>query len=367
MFSFKDTFDLLIHPKSAEGKHVLEGVDEEIREFISFCPEIDNPERTVMVKTTTKFNIENLNRVNEFGRRLQNIVNLKRANDILALNNFLCAVNQQLEIGGHYIGCVETSVLRNRRLVKKYPFPFNYAYLFGDFIFKRVFPKLPVLSKLYFRLTAGRNRVMTQVEILGRLCFCGFSIIETKVIDKYLVFVVKKVEEAEHRAEKRYGPLLTMVRVGHKGIPIKVFKLRTMHAYSEYLQDYIYEKNALDVGGKFKDDFRITPIGKILRKIWLDELPMAINWLKGEIKIVGVRPLSMQYLSLYPKEFQKIRNEIKPGLIPPYYADMPENIEEIVASERRYIDAYKKAPFSTDVKYLIKALKNIFLEKARSK
>lgn len=293
MISFRDTFDLLSYPRKPQDKHILEGVDEEVRDFIAFCDDINDSDRTVMIKTTTRFNISNLNRVDEFGRRLSNIVNLKRANDILELNAFLCAINQQLEISGHYIGCVETSALRNRRLVKKYPFPVNYGYLLGDFFFKRVFPKLPVLSAIYFKLTAGRNRVMTEVEILGRLCFCGFEIAATKEIDKYIVFVAKKVEETNSRGEKRYGPLLTMSRIGYNGKVINVYKVRTMHAYSEYLQEYIYKKNSLDVGGKFKVDFRITPIGKFLRKVWLDELPMIINWLKGELKMVGVRRVSI--------------------------------------------------------------------------
>ena len=367
MISFRDTFDLLSYPKETQDKHILEGVDDEITDFISFCDGIDDPVRTVMIRTTTKFNIDNLNRKDEYGRRLGNIINLKRANDILELNSFLCAINQQLEIDGHYIGCVETSALRNRRLVKKYPFPFNYAYLVGDFIFKRVFPKLPLLSTIYFRFTAGRNRVMTEVEILGRLCYCGFDVEATQQIDKYQVFVAKKVEETDIKTEKRYGPLLKMVRIGHKNKPIKVYKIRTMHAYSEYLQGYVYKKNALAEGGKFKDDFRITPVGKFLRKVWLDELPMVINWLKGEIKMIGVRPLSKHYLSLYPEDFQEMRNDVKPGLIPPYYADMPRHMDEIVESERRYIEAYKKSPLRTDMRYFIKALKNIVLEKARSK
>ncbi len=59
-----------------------------------------------------------------------------------------------------------------------------------------------------------------------------------------------------------------------------------MHPYSEYLQEYILERNGLDKGGKFKGDFRITGWGKILRRYWLDELLMIINLFKGDLKIV---------------------------------------------------------------------------------
>ncbi len=87
--------------------------------------------------------------------------------------------------------------------------------------------------------------------------------------------------------------------------------------YSEYIQQFVYEKNRLEKGGKFKDDFRVTTLGKFLRKFWLDELPMLINVLKGDIKIVGVRPLSSHYYNLYSEELKQYRIKFKPGLIPP--------------------------------------------------
>lgn len=140
-----------------------------------------------------------------------------------------------------------------------------------------------------------------------------------------------------------------------------------MHPYSEYLQKYIYEQNDLNVGGKFKDDFRITAWGAFMRKVWLDELPMIYNWLKREMKLVGVRPISSHYLSLYPEDFAEIRKNYKPGLIPPFYADLPDTFEEIVNSEKKYIESYEKNPILTDIKYFFKSLNNIFIKRARSK
>ena len=117
----------------------------------------------------------------------------------------------------------------------------------------------------------------------------------------------------------------------------------------------------------FKDDYRVTVAGKIMRKLWLDELPMIYNLLKGDIKLVGVRPLSNHYLSLYKMHIITRRNTHTPGLVPPYYADMPETLDEIMESEMRYFDAYEKNPLATDVKYFFKAAKNILIKKARSK
>jgi hypothetical protein len=80
-----------------------------------------------------------------------------------------------------------------------------------------------------------------------------------------------------------------------------------------------------------------------------------------------VRPLSLHYFNLYSKELQKRRIKYKPGLIPPFYADKPETLEEIMSSEIKYLDAYDKHPFFTDFKYFFRAIFNIIFKKYRSK
>lgn len=115
------------------------------------------------------------------------------------------------------------------------------------------------------------------------------------------------------------------------------------------------------------NDYRISTAGRILRKFWLDELPMIINLLKGDLKLVGVRPLSRHYFSLYSRELQELRSKHCPELIPPYYADMPKTLDEIMASEINYLNAYDKQPFLTDIRYFFKAFYNILIKKARSK
>jgi len=93
---------------------------------------------------------------------------------------------------------------------------------------------------------------------------------------------------------------------------------------------------------------------------------MLYNWLKGDLQIVGVRPLSFHYLSLYDKDLRELRKKVKPGLIPPFYADLPETFEEISDSERRYINAFQKHPMRTQCIYFWKAFINIAIKGARS-
>jgi lipopolysaccharide/colanic/teichoic acid biosynthesis glycosyltransferase len=236
-----------------------------------------------------------------------------------------------------------------------------------DVMVTRVLPKLPILKQIYFSITRGRNRVLSRAETYGRLYSCGFEIIETRDIGDVQYFVCRKVKEPQYPERPTYGPVIRLKRHGKDGEMFDVFKLRTMHAYSEYLQEYVYQNNALQDGGKFADDFRITTEGRFFRKFWLDEVPMLWNLLRGEMKIVGVRPLSSHYFNLYSDELKAKRIKHKPGLIPPFYADMPVTLEEIMESEMRYLEAYEKHPRLTDLKYFFKAWQNIIFKKARSK
>ena len=330
--------------------------------FINNHNRHDGREILVLV-TTNPFNI-----VAQSNGHHKYIINLKRINDVRYVNKFFETVNESLPGNGRYTCCVETKDLRKQRIFRKYPFPLNYLfYYFVDFPVKRVMPKLKVTRGLYFNLTRGNNRVITRAETLGRLISCGFEIIDEEYIDNLCYITSEKVKEPVYDANPSYGPLIRLRRVGKDGRIIRVYKMRTMHPYSEYLQDYIYKRYNLDEGGKFREDFRISTQGRIMRKLWIDELPMLINWLRGDMKFVGVRPLSRQYFELYSEEHKKLRLRHKPGLVPPYYADMPKTLEEIEASEHRYLLAWEKHPFLTDWHYFWKAMYNIVFRKARSK
>lgn len=317
---------------------------------------------TQVFSTSTSFNIEKFEKKN-----ISAVVNLKRINDLRRINKFFEAINENISYGTVFIGCAETLELREKRLLNKFPNFINRLYIAGDFIFKRVFPKLPVTKQAYFALTAGRNRIISRAETLGRLYSCGFEVLHEETHGYLYYFVARKVKPPVYDMSPSYGPLFAMRRTGKKGKTIKVYKFRTMYPFSEYLQQYVYEKNKLDNGGKFNNDFRVTCFGKFMRKFWLDELPMLFNLFKMELKLVGVRPLSTHYQSLYPEELLKTRIKFKPGLVPPYYADMPGNFREIIDSERRYLEAYEKNPWKTDWVYFWKAFINIVFKNARSK
>ena len=104
-----------------------------------------------------------------------------------------------------------------------------------------------------------------------------------------------------HFANKGAGVFFTQDRPGKNAKIFKAIKFKTM-------------TDERDAGGKLlPDDVRLTKIGRIVRSLSIDELPQLINVLKGDMALIGPRPLLPKYLSLYSSE-QFRRHEVRPGI-----------------------------------------------------
>ena len=106
-----------------------------------------------------------------------------------------------------------------------------------------------------------------------------------------------------YKVRKNLGSpvLFRQVRPGLHGKPFEMVKFRTM-------------KDAVDLeGNPLPDSERLTPFGKMLRATSLDEMPELWNVIKGDMSIVGPRPLLMEYLPLYNREQAK-RHHVRPGI-----------------------------------------------------
>jgi lipopolysaccharide/colanic/teichoic acid biosynthesis glycosyltransferase len=103
-------------------------------------------------------------------------------------------------------------------------------------------------------------------------------------------------------------------RVGLHGRPFNMFKFRTMVANAEALKEQLLARNE-QTGPvfKMKNDPRVTPIGRFLRKHSIDELPQLINVLRGDMSIVGPRPPVPQEVARY-QAWQRRRLSVRPGL-----------------------------------------------------
>jgi sugar transferase EpsL len=95
--------------------------------------------------------------------------------------------------------------------------------------------------------------------------------------------------------------LFAQTRPGLHGVPFEFYKFRTMTA-------------ARDAAGELLPDAaRITPFGELVRKLSLDELPQLVNVVRGDMSLVGPRPLLMEYLPLYTQR-QAQRHAVRPGI-----------------------------------------------------
>jgi lipopolysaccharide/colanic/teichoic acid biosynthesis glycosyltransferase len=336
----------------------------EVIQFLSSTFEKENikKDRVTIFDTISTTNIEML-----YNNSQDLLVNLHNINNLRRINHYFINSYNKLSTGGLLVGSFIPLENFDSHLREQMPH-FLYAIMLPfHFIFHRIFPKLAITKQIYFILTDGKNRTLSKAEIFGRLSFCGFKMLQYETIGNQIYFTCKKSKTISEEQSPSYGPIVKLKRIGHHGRIINIYKFRTMYPFSEFIQKDVFEENNLDASGKFLNDFRITSWGRILRKYFIDEIPQLYNWLRSDINLVGVRAISKHYYSLYPKDLQELRINFKPGLIPPYYADMPTTFEEIVESEVRYLQKKKEKPIVTNMIYFVKALINIIFSGARSK
>lgn len=139
--------------------------------------------------------------------------------------------------------------------------------------------------------------------------------------------------------------LFKQIRPGLHGKPFEMIKFRTM-------------KDGVDRNGNILPDAeRLTPFGKILRSTSLDELPELWNVLKGDMSLVGPRPLLMDYLPLY-NERQAKRHDVKPGITG--YAQV--NGRNAISWEQKFeLDAWyvENQSFWLDLKIIAKTIRKV--------
>lgn len=150
-----------------------------------------------------------------------------------------------------------------------------------------------------------------------------------------------------HKVKKNLGSpvLFRQIRPGLHGKPFEMIKFRTM-------------KDALDAeGNPLPDSERLTPFGKMLRATSLDEMPELWNVIKGDMSIVGPRPLLMEYLPLYNTEQAK-RHNVRPGITG--YAQV--NGRNAISWEKKFeLDTWyvENQSLWLDFKIMLKTIKKV--------
>ena len=145
------------------------------------------------------------------------------------------------------------------------------------------------------------------------------------------------------------NPFFFQLRPGKKGQLFKIIKFKTMNDKKD------------SEGNLLTDAHRLTKIGKFVRKTSIDELPQLINVLKGDMSLIGPRPLLPEYLTLY-NELQKKRHEVKPGITG--WAQI--NGRNTISWEQKFeYDVWyvENISFKLDCKILFCTLKKVIIRK----
>jgi lipopolysaccharide/colanic/teichoic acid biosynthesis glycosyltransferase len=172
-------------------------------------------------------------------------------------------------------------------------------------------------------------------------------ILDVAIASTALVLLSPVYALVAYKVKKNLGSpvLFRQTRPGLHGQPFEMIKFRSM-------------KDAMDAAGHpLPDSERLTPFGKMLRATSLDEMPELWNVIKGDMSIVGPRPLLMEYLPLYNSEQAK-RHEVRPGITG--YAQV--NGRNAISWEKKFeLDTWyvNNQSFWLDFKIMLKTVKKV--------
>ncbi|MFT5701033.1 MAG: exopolysaccharide biosynthesis polyprenyl glycosylphosphotransferase [Desulforhopalus sp.] len=155
-------------------------------------------------------------------------------------------------------------------------------------------------------------------------------------------------------------------RVGMRKHIFPMFKFRSMHMDAEErLKDLEHLNEADGPIFKLKDDPRVTRVGNFIRKTSIDELPQLINVLRGEMSLVGPRPMSQRDVGLFTRGIQRKRFSVQPGLTCIWQISGRSNLpfEKWLEFDLEYIDTWS---FALDLKILLKTIPAVLKSKGAS-
>jgi len=203
----------------------------------------------------------------------------------------------------------------------------------------------------YAVTTISMGKVRMRQIVLKRTMDILGSIIGMIITGLILVIITPIIKV------QSFGPVFfSQTRVGKNGRRFKIYKFRSMYMDAEERKKELEKENKMR-GPMFKmeNDPRIIPIGKVIRKWSVDELPQFWNVLKGDMSLVGTRPPTVEEFNQYDKH-HRIRLSIKPGITGLWQVSGRSDIidfEEVVKLDEKYI---KEWNLGLDIKILCQTI-----------
>lgn len=206
------------------------------------------------------------------------------------------------------------------------------------------FADYTVVSYSIYKIDYRRRMIKRSIDILGGM----IGLLLTAVLYPFVAIAIKCTSK---------GPVLfSQTRIGKNGRRFQIYKFRSMYVDAEERKQQLMEQN--EMSGymfKLKDDPRITPIGKFLRKTSLDEFPQFYNVLRGDMSLIGTRPPTEDEFEQYSPYYRR-RLCMTPGLTGLWQVSGRSDIkdfDEVVKLDLEYIDNWS---LTLDLKILLKTI-----------
>ena len=215
-------------------------------------------------------------------------------------------------------------------------------------------PSLTFIGTLPFNTleTTPRNRLSYTLKTAMEVVMASAALL---ILSPFLAIVALLIKTTSR------GPVIfKQLRVGIRGRKFYIYKFRTMVSNAEKLKAALMEFNESDGPAfKIKNDPRITRIGKFLRKTGLDEIPQLINVIRGEMSLIGPRPMLPNEVTAQ-EEWHLKRMSVKPGIscswqVQPYRNNV--TFEQWMRLDRDYVENWS---ILTDVKLIFRTIKSMF-------
>lgn len=184
-----------------------------------------------------------------------------------------------------------------------------------------------------------------------------FSILALIILTPLLIVTTIAI-----KIDSKGNIIFSQLRTGKNGKPFIMYKFRSMYAGAETKRNDLISQNEMD-GPVFKitNDPRITKVGRFIRSYSIDELPQLINVIRGEMSLVGPRPLATYETEKFTEE-EMMRHLVKPGLTCYWQVSGRNKVSfrEWIEMDMKYI---KEMSIKTDFKIILLTFKAVIMKK----